>query len=439
MGDNLCVAIIGAGPAGYYTAEALTKGRDDVCVDIIDRLPTPYGLIRAGVAPDHQKIKNVTKRYEATNLQDNVRFVGNLSLGRDITLAEIMSLYDAVILATGAAKDRSLSIEGEKKDGVTGSAAFVGWYNSHPDFTDLDPNLNCSAMAVIGNGNVAIDVARILAKSPEEMAHTDIALHASTILEKSSIKDIYILGRRGPLEGAFTPKELGELNTLDRCVALMDPAQLPPESAMPDDLSGGKKKNIAALRAIAENSPQDKPIRLHLKFYVRPMAIVGDENVQSIRLERTKVEDGKCIGTGETESLDVGLVVPCIGYKTSPIKDVPYNKAKGCFDNDEGFIREGLYCVGWAKRGPTGTIGTNKPDGAGIAKRILEDITPSGRSGRDGLNHIIEERGLEIITFRDWKKIEAAENAAANSGAPRVKFSGIDDMIHAAHPDGLDH
>ena len=240
MSANLCVAIIGAGPAGYYTAEALTKGRDDVCVDIIDRLPTPYGLIRAGVAPDHQSIKNVIRRYEATNLQDNVHFVGNLSLGRDITLTEILTLYDAVILATGAAKDRALGIEGQDLGSVTGSASFVGWYNSHPDFTHLDPNLNVPAVAVIGNGNVAIDVARILAKTHEELADTDLAEHASRILDNSMIKDIYVLGRRGPLEGAFTPKELGELNTLDRCVALVDPAQLPLDEDLPEVLFGAK-------------------------------------------------------------------------------------------------------------------------------------------------------------------------------------------------------
>lgn len=393
-------------------------------------------MIRAGVAPDHQSIKNVIRRYEATNSQDNVHFVGNLSLGRDITLAEILPLYDAVILATGAAKDRALGIDGQDLKGVIGSASFVGWYNCHPDFTHLDPQLNISAAAVIGNGNVAIDVARILAKTPHELAHTDIAEHASRILENSTIKDIYILGRRGPLEGAFTPKELGELNTLDRCVALVDPAQLPLDEDLPADLSGGQKKNMAALRAMSKNSPEDKPIRLHIKFYVRPMAILEDDHVSSLRLEHTKVVDGKCIGTGKTETLDVGLIIPCIGYKTSPVKDVPYNASKGCFDNDEGYIRDNLYCVGWAKRGPTGTIGTNKPDGIGVAKHILENIKPTRRPGRVGLDRIIKDRGLEIITFRDWKIIEAAEESSAKNGGPRVKFSEIEDMIHAAHPEG---
>ncbi len=438
MGENLCVAIVGAGPAGYYTAEALTKGHDDVCVDIIDRLPTPYGLIRAGVAPDHQSIKNVFKRYEATNLQDNVRFVGNLSLGRDITLIELLDLYDAVILATGAAKDRALGIDGENLKGVIGSACFVGWYNSHPDFTHLDPALNIPAVAVIGNGNVAIDVARILAKTPEEMAQTDIAKHAATILEKSAIKDIYILGRRGPLEGSFTPKELAELNNLDRCVALVDPKQLPSEEDLPNDLGGGIKKNLVALRSMSNNKPTDKPVRLHIKFYVRPVTIIGDEegHVKNILLERTKIIDGKAFGTGEIESLDVGLVVPCIGYKTSPIADVPYNVSKGHFENNLSHIRDHLYCVGWAKRGPTGTIGTNKPDGISVANRILEEVKPSGRLGRVGLDRIIKERDLEIITFHDWKIIEAAEHAAAKNGSPRIKFTEIDDMIHVAHPEG---
>ncbi|UTW56541.1 FAD-dependent oxidoreductase [Kordiimonas sp. SCSIO 12610] len=427
----LWVAVIGAGPAGYYTAEALTTGRDDVRVDIIDRLPTPFGLIRAGVAPDHQSIKNVAKRYSATNDRENVRFVGNLSLGRDITLKELQTLYDVVVLATGAAKDRELGLDGENLTGIIGSSAFVSWYNSHPDFRNLAPDLKVASVAVIGNGNVAIDVARVLAKTADEMTNSDLAPHAADQIHGSPIRDIYVFGRRGPLEASFTPKEMGELNELENCVALVDEGQLPDASG-DDELAGAQKKNMIALRKMAENKPDDKNIRLHLMFYRRPMAILGDERVCGIRLEKTRVEaDGTCTGTGETETLPVGLIVPCIGYKSAPIEDVPYNERRGRFENDEGLIADRLYCVGWARRGPTGTIGTNKPDGVAIAKKILEEVQPSGRGGRVGLDKIVEERDLKIVTFADWKKIDEAETSAATDGAPRVKFASVEDMIEA--------
>jgi len=426
--NTLWVAIIGAGPAGYYTAEALTKGDQDVRVDIIDRLPTPFGLIRAGVAPDHQSIKNVSRRYEATNQRDDVRFVGNLSLGRDVTLKELQELYDVVVLATGAAKDRPLGIDGEDLPGVIGSAPFVGWYNSHPDYAGLDPDLRVASVSVIGNGNVAVDVARILAKTAGEMEQSDLAAHAADHIHSSSIKDIYVLGRRGPLEAAFTPKELGELNQLENCVTLVDGTQLP-DPSVDETLSGATKKNMVALRAMAENSADEKPVRLHIQFYRRPMAIIGEDCVCGIRLEETVVEDGKCVGTGKSEVLPTGLVVPCIGYRSSPLPDIPYDDWRGVYQNEDGLISDGLYCVGWCKRGPTGTIGTNKPDGVGMATKILEEVNARGKTGRIGLDAIIKERDLQIVTFQDWKKIEAAEIDAAEGDAPRVKFSDLDEMV----------
>lgn len=431
---TLWVAVIGAGPAGYYTAEALTAGEQNVRVDIIDRLPTPYGLIRAGVAPDHQSIKNVSRRYEATNQRDDVRFVGNLSLGRDVTLKELQDIYDVVVLATGAAKDRPLGVEGEDLSGVIGSGAFVGWYNSHPDYKDLEPDLRVASVAVIGNGNVAVDVARILAKTAEEMASSDLADHAAAEIHSSAIKDIYLLGRRGPLEAAFTPKELGELNKLENCVTLVDGDQLPSPDT-DETLTGATKKNMTVLRAMAENSENDKPVRLHIQFYRRPMAIVGDDCTCAIRLEETVVEDGKCIGTGRSEVLPVGLVVPCIGYRSSPLEDVPYDEWRGVYENEDGLISEGLYCVGWCRRGPTGTIGTNKPDGAGIAAKILEEVKPAGKPGRDGLEEIVLDRDLKIVTFQDWKKIEAVEIDTAKGEAPRAKIADVEEMVSIAEND----
>ncbi|WCL53719.1 FAD-dependent oxidoreductase [Gimibacter soli] len=430
--SNLSVAIIGAGPAGYYTAEALTDQNDHVLVDIIDALPTPFGLIRAGVAPDHQSIKNVSRRYEATAGRDHVHFIGNMRLGRDVTLAELMQLYDAVVLATGAPKDRTLGIDGENLPGVVGSGAFVGWYNSHPDFRDLCPDLQVAAVAVIGNGNVAVDVARILAKTPHEMEATDLARHAADCIHKSPIRDIYLIGRRGPLDASFTPKELGELNALEEAVALVNPADLP-DASIDATLEGTAKKNMPILRAMAANRPEDaKRVRLHLQFCWRPMAVLGDERVCGLRLERTKVVDGKAVGTGQTEVLPVGLVVPAIGYRSSPIEDVPYDEAKGRFRNDDGRISDRLYAVGWAKRGPTGTIGTNKPDGLDVAARILTEVKPGLRPGRAGLEELIRDRGLTVVTFRDWKKIEAAEVAHATGGAPREKFTDVSEMVKVA-------
>lgn len=425
---TLWVAVIGAGPAGYYTAEALTKDADNVRVDIIDRLPTPFGLIRAGVAPDHQSIKNVSRRYEATNQRDNVRFVGNLSLGRDITLTELRDLYDVVVLATGAAKDRPLGIDGEDLPGVIGSAPFVGWYNAHPDYKDLSPDLRVASVTVVGNGNVAVDVARILAKTAGEMAGTDLAHHAADAIHGSPIKDIYVIGRRGPLDASFTPKELNELNQLENCVALTEAEHLPSED-IDDMMTGVQRKNISALRQMAENDPSAKPVRLHILFFRRPMAVLGDECVCGLRLEETVVEEGTCIGTGHTEVLPTGLVVPCIGYRTSPIPDVPYDERRGCFENEGGFIDHGLYCVGWAKRGPTGTIGTNKPDGIDVARKILSEVTPADKPGRDGLEALVKERDLKIVTFQDWKKIEASEEALAQGSAPRRKITDIDEMV----------
>ena len=437
MSDTtLWVAIIGAGPAGYYTAEALTKNSDNakvnVRVDIIDRLPTPYGLIRAGVAPDHQSIKNVSKRYEATNNQDNVRFVGNLALGRDITLKELQTLYDVVILATGAPNDRELGVEGEKLNGVIGASAFVGWYNSHPDYVDLSPELKVPSVAVIGNGNVAIDVARILAKTAKEMQETDLADHAAKDIHSSSIKDIYILGRRGPLEASFTPKEMSELNDLENCVALVKADQLPPED-IDGDLKGPAKKNMMFLRKMANNTPDMKPVRLHLMFYRRPMAILGHDRVCGIRLEHTKVDsNGKCTGLGDSEVLPAELIVSCIGYKSSPIEDVAFDTSLGRYISDDGLISDRLYCVGWARRGPTGTIGTNKPDGNAIAAKIIDEIKPQGREGRAGLDRLAKERDLSLVTFKDWKKIEAAEEEAAADNHPRSKFTDIEHMVKIA-------
>ncbi|MBL0769259.1 FAD-dependent oxidoreductase [Sphingopyxis sp. XHP0097] len=424
------VAIVGSGPAGYYTAEALQKS-DDIAVDVIDRLPVPYGLIRTGVAPDHQSIKAVSRRYEGVALTDNVRFVGNVAVGSDVGIDELTTLYDAVVLATGAPNDRPLGIPGADLDGVIGSAAFVGWYNGHPDFAALDPPLDSAGVAVIGNGNVALDVARILAKTPAEFAGSDIVAHARDALAASNVRQIHILGRRGPHQIAMTPKELGELGHLERAAPRVDPADLPPEG---DDalLEPGMRKSVTHLRDFAAN-PVAKPVTVDFDFFAMPVALEGEGRVQRVIVERTELDaDMRSHGTGETYAVDVGLVISCIGYQTPPIPGVPYEHGRGRFASDEGRILPGLYAVGWARRGPTGTIGTNKPDGARIAEMVVADIgRGAGKPGRPGLDTLLASRGVVPVTFRDWRRIEAAEVAAALDGAPREKFTSVEAMLAA--------
>jgi ferredoxin--NADP+ reductase len=426
------VAIIGSGPAGYYTAEACQKQfGDQVRVDIIDRLPVPYGLIRTGVAPDHQSIKGVSRRYEATALSDNVRFVGNVTVGTDVTIAELVGLYDAVVLATGAPADRALGIPGDDLPGVVGSAAFVGWYNGHPDFAGLAPVLSGPGAVIVGAGNVALDVARVLAKTGAEFAGSDIVGHALDSLGGATHETITILARRGPHQIAMTPKELGELGHLERAAPYVDPADLPPE-AEDAALEPGLRKSVTHLRNFATLGVA-KPITIEFDFYAMPVAIEGDGKVERVIVERTAIDaEGRANGTGETYVIPAALVVSCIGYRTPPIDGVPYDAKLGRFANDEGRIAPGLYAVGWARRGPTGTIGTNRPDGFMIAEQIAAD-TPDdyGKQGRAGLDLLLRDRNVDVVTFRDWQKIEAAEIAAAREGAPREKFTSIDAMLAA--------
>ncbi|HEX8257793.1 MAG TPA: FAD-dependent oxidoreductase [Allosphingosinicella sp.] len=431
------IAVIGSGPAGYYSAEALQKAFGEaVRIDVIDRLPVPYGLIRFGVAPDHQSIKAVYRRYEKVALSGNVRFVGNVLVGRDITIAELIELYDAVILATGAPVDRPLGIPGADLPGVVGSAAFVGWYNGHPEFADLDPPLDVKAAAVIGNGNVALDVARILSKTRAEFQGSDIVGHALDTLERSEIRLIHVLGRRGPHQIAMTPKELGELGYLEAAAPRVEPADFPPEG---DDalLEPGMRKSVGHLRSFA-SLPQDKPKTIEFDFFAMPIAVEGDGRAERLIVERTRLtEDLRSVGTGERYAIDCGLIVSCIGYQTPPIEGVPYEHGRGRFANHDGVIEAGpdggLYCVGWARRGPTGTIGTNRPDGYEVADKIFATLGEgvSGKFGRPGLDALLDGRGVDVVTFRDWQKIEAAEAARARDGSPREKFTAIADMLAA--------
>lgn len=433
------IAIIGSGPAGYYTAEAAQKRwGDDVRVDVFDMLPVPYGLIRTGVAPDHQSIKGVARRYEQVALTDAVRFVGNVKVGADVTVPELQSLYDAVVIATGAPLDRALGLPGEELSNVFGSAAFVGWYNGHPQFAGLNPDLSGQHAVVIGMGNVALDVARILAKTEAEFDGSDIVAHALERLRGSNIRKITILGRRGPHQIMMTPKELGELAALERASPRVEKADLPDEG---DDalLEPGLRKAVSHLRsfaAIPESFHGEKPVEIEIDFFASPVAFEGDGKVAQVRVERTTVGLGRASGTGEFYDVPADLVVSCIGYQSTPIPEVPFDERAGKFANDEGRILPGLYCVGWARRGPSGTIGTNRPDGYSVVERVAEDLDAGalgsgGKQGRAGFDALAQARQLEIVTFRDWKKIEQAEEAAARDGAPREKFVDVAAMMGA--------
>ena len=420
-------AVVGSGPAGFYTAEALVKAYGDAArIDIIDRYPVPYGLIRFGVAPDHQSLKAVSKRYDQVAGESSVRFVGNVNVGRDVSVGELTELYDAVILAIGAPHDRKLGIPGEELPGVVGSAEFVGWYNGHPDFADLEPPLGGTHAAVIGNGNVALVCARILAKNTHEFEGSDSVGHALEALEKASIETVTILGRRGPHQISMTPKELGELGHLDASTPAVDAADFPPVEA-DEALEPGQRKSITILRDFASSGPDSsKRKRIVFDFFAKPLRIEGEGRAERLIVERTILdESGGAKGTGETYEVPASLIVTSIGYQTPRMEGVPYDERGGRFANDQGRIADGLYAVGWARRGPTGTIGTNRPDGYEVAEQVAAAMPPGSdgeKRGGEGLGALLGNRGVDATSFDDWRAIEAAEVAAARPGSPREKF-----------------
>jgi NADPH-dependent glutamate synthase beta subunit-like oxidoreductase len=418
-------AVVGSGPAGFYTAEALAKAYgENARIDILDRYPVPYGLIRFGVAPDHQSLKAVSKRYDKVAESAGVDFIGNVTVGADISIAELLGLYDAVILATGAPHDRNLGIPGEDLPGVVGSAEFVGWYNGHPDFADLDPPLDGTHAAVIGNGNVALDCARILSKTRHEFEGSDIVGHALEALDQAAIRTVTILGRRGPHQIAMTPKELGELGHLEASSPVVDIADFPPVEA-DEALEPGQRKSITILREFAATPPDAaKPKRMVFDFFAKPLRIEGDGKAERIVVERTELDEkGAARGTGDTYEVPASLVITAIGYSSSPIPDVPFESGK--FVNEQGRISDRLYAVGWARRGPTGTIGTNRPDGYEVAEQITAAMpaeTDGDRPGAEGLKQLLESRGIMPTDYDDWRKIEETEVANARPGSPREKF-----------------
>jgi NADPH-dependent glutamate synthase beta subunit-like oxidoreductase len=433
---TISVAIIGSGPAGCYTADALLKSDVDVQIDVIDRLPTPFGLIRAGVAPDHQTTKKIQKKFGTTLADPSVRYFGNVVVGRAISLAELRDMYDAVVLAVGAPYDHKLGISGEDKTGVYGSASFVGWYNAHPDLRDLNPALDTKAVAVIGVGNVAIDVARVLVKDEAEMADSDLPAYAAKAIQNSPITDVYIIGRRGPIEAKFTNVELREMGKLEHCVSLVDADQLP-DDVGDVDLSDRdkrlKERNLNTLKEFADSKPNDKPKRVHFVFYASPVEILGGDKVEGLKLERTKIEEGRAVGTGEFFEIDCGLVIPAIGYRATPVEGAPFDERRCVVPNDDGRVDDRLYAVGWIKRGPTGVIATNRPDGEIAAKHILEDVQSGEKPGRSALKKLLAKKSIQVVDIAGWQKIEKIENESAKPPAPRLKFETVDDMLAAVN------
>ena len=401
------VAIVGSGPSGFYTAEALAKSDADCEIDLIERLPAPHGLIRYGVAPDHQTTKNVARNFDKTAARDEMRFYGNVDIGTDISLDDLRGMYDAVVLAIGSPEDNKLGIPGEDKQGVIGSAAFVGWYNGHPDFVDLAPDLNSANVCVIGNGNVAVDIARLLVKTRAELSTSDITNDALDALQASSVTDVYMLGRRGPVEAKFTNVELRELKDMAECIPHVRPEQLPDgvEGDYPDRDKRLRERNLETLRQYSQKGGEDKPKRIHIEFFASPVEILGTDRIEGIRMERTRVEEGRAIATGEFFEIPCGLVIPAIGYRGTPLDGAPFDNDHNIIPNEDGRVEDGLYVAGWIKRGPTGVISSNRPDGVAVAGHIIEDFEGSARGdkpGRKALESLLRDRNVRSVSFDDW-------------------------------------
>lgn len=443
----LRVAIIGAGPSGMYAADSLFKSQLPVHVDAYDRLATPYGLLRGGVAPDHQKMKSVGKYYHRVASHPHFSFYGNVKVGTDISIDELRSFYDAIIITCGAESDRSLGLEGEHLIGSEAATAFVGWYNGHPDYQERHFDFSAPSVAVIGQGNVAIDVTRILAKTPKELAMSDITAHAASCLKKSKITDIYLIGRRGPVQAAFTQMEIRELGELDDCDIVVDPADLILNPASQEELANEKnikaKKNIEILNDFSKRPLQGRSKRIHIKFFRSPLSLHGSDRVDALRLGITELSGNAGAQsahlTNETETLDCGLVFRSVGYQGRPIEGVPFDYKKYVIPSIQGRVYNtdtpvpGLYVSGWIKRGPSGVLGSNKPDSAETVASLLADIaslTPCPKRDTDPLLHQLHQRGCRVITFDDWQRIDAEEVQRGESvGKPREKFTSTKDII----------
>ena len=432
------IAIIGAGPSGCYLADALGRKFPDAAIDIFDRLPTPFGLVRGGVAPDHQGTKNISRQFERTLGKDSVRFFGHVEIGRDLSVPELQECYDLIAVATGALEDRRLGIPGEDLDGVYGSGAFVSWYNGIPDGHALAPRLDARSVAIVGNGNVALDIARLLAKTPAELASSDLCRHAREAFAAMPLTDIWLLGRRGPAEASFTTAELAEFGELARVRPRVDASQLPASlpDGMPDEQRKVAEKNLAVLKDYAERTDGGQPIRLHFAFFSAPVALHGDGAVAEIEVERTELRDGKLVMSGERQRIPAQLVIGAIGYRSRPLPGLPFDAVRGVVANDSGRVAAGIYTAGWCKRGPQGVVPANRADALAVAELIAADAAgsvPAGKPGRARVAELLATRQVQVVDFAGWQRINAAETAAGTAdGRPREKLTRIAELLAAA-------
>jgi ferredoxin/flavodoxin---NADP+ reductase len=452
----LRVAIVGSGPAGFYAAGHLLRDKERVVqVDMFDRLPTPWGLVRGGVAPDHPNIKAVSRVYEKTAQHPEFRFFGNVELGRDVAREDLTSRYHAVIYAVGAQIDRQLGIPGEDLPGSRSATEFVAWYNGHPDYCELEFDLSCERAVVVGNGNVAADVARMLALTRDELATTDVADYALDVLAESKIKEIVVLGRRGPAQAAFTNPELLELGEMTDADVYVDERDVELDPLSSEWLEGEgsditSRKNVEILTEYSKREPEGKNKRIVLRFLVSPAEIGGQGKVESITITRNKLErDEQGVlrpkPTDETETIPVGLVFRSIGYKGIPLEGLPFDERRAVIPNEAGRVlgedgepTPGEYAVGWIKRGPTGIIGTNKRDAQETVNAVLEDLE-EGRlpeppaPDRGELEELLRERKPDLVSYAGWEAIDRAEREAGEPhGRPRVKYTTFEDLLEAA-------
>ncbi|MEY3973122.1 MAG: hypothetical protein RJA71_434 [Actinomycetota bacterium] len=417
------IAIVGAGPAGYFAALALNNLQSDelkFSIDMIERLPTPWGLVRSGVAPDHPKIKTVAKVFEKVANESNFRLFANVELGTDLTIEQLEEMYDAVVIATGSALGKRLGIPGEDLPGSMSAAAFVPWYNAHPDFKDEEIDLSCETAVVIGAGNVAMDVARMLALEPSELDPTDTADHAIVAFKKSAIRTVIISARRGPENAAFTSPELRELPKLEHTNVIINKADI--EAAIEragENPEKDVRSNLDAMTLIAEQEPTNHERTMKFQFLATPKEIKGTDRVEEVVFQRT--------GTDETFSIKCGLVITAIGYEAASLEGIPYEKGKVV--NLDGRVRKNLYVVGWAKRGPSGVIGTNKSDAADVMKLLVEDLKEP-KSGADVATIIAHNK---VVTQMHWQAINEAEVAAGEPvGKPRRKIVDKQQLLNSA-------
>jgi ferredoxin--NADP+ reductase len=447
----LRVAVIGSGPAAFYAAGHLLGADLDAEVDMLERLPTPWGLVRLGVAPDHPKLKEVSRAFEKIAQRPGFRFFGNVEVGRDVVHGELRRVYDAVVYAVGAQTDKRLGIPGEDLPGSWSATELVAWYNGHPDFQWLGFDLSVERAVVVGNGNVALDVARMLALTREELAPTDTTDPAIEAIAGSGIREIVVLGRRGPVQAAWTAPELQEMGELAGADILVDPVELELDPASEAELAAASplvRRNMDVLREFATREPAGKPRSVRLRFRVSPVEIVGGDRVEAVEIVKNRLEADasgrvRAVPTDEREQIPCGLIFRSVGYHGIALPGVPFDEKTGTLPNvggrvldEQGLPIPGLYCAGWIKRGPTGVIGTNKKDATETVDLLLEDARDGLLSSREGdarVDELLAERGVDVVMYEGWESIDALErDRGAGLGRPRVKLCTWDELLEAA-------